>query len=107
MQRLATLASVVACALVAAVSAQADINVRPAALTEVQVPRTTPMSAAAVNLASFGYTEREFYAAGTAHRYRGASTSSLRTAEVIDDGWRYRTRVLVRSPRPGHFNGTL
>jgi hypothetical protein len=81
--------------------------VSPARLAEVRVPGTTPMSAAAVDLARYGYTEREFYADGTARRYRGASSSPLQAAQVIDGGWPYRTRVLVRAPDPRHFNGTL
>lgn len=78
-----------------------------ATLTEVKVPGTTALSAAAVNLAKYGYTEREYYASGTANRYRGAVAGSLQTATVIDGNWAYRTRVLVRAPKAGHFNGTL
>jgi hypothetical protein len=79
----------------------------PAAkLSEVRVPETTPMSAAAVNLAKAGYTEREFYADGTANRYRGAVSGSEQIAQRIDWNWPYRTRVLVRAPKT-YFNGTL
>jgi hypothetical protein len=73
----------------------------------VHVPGTTALSAAAVDLAKYGYIEREFYAAGTANRYRGAVAGSQQTATIIDGNWAYRTRVLVRAPKPGHFNGTL
>lgn len=76
-------------------------------LTPVQVPGTTPMAAAAVNLAAAGYTEQEFYASGLAHRYRGALRGAQATAPVIDGGWPYRTRVLVRTPTAAKFNGTL
>ncbi|WP_454852556.1 alpha/beta hydrolase domain-containing protein [Promicromonospora soli] len=79
----------------------------PAALTPVDVPGTTPMSAAAVDLAAAGYTEREFYAEGTANRYAGAVPTSLETARVIDRGWPYRTRVIVRAPDARQFNGSL
>jgi hypothetical protein len=65
------------------------------------------MSAAAVDLAAAGYTEREFYAEGIANRYAGAVPTSLETARVIDGGWRYRTRVIVRTPEPSEFNGSL
>jgi Alpha/beta hydrolase domain len=80
----------------------------PAAiLKEVNVPGTTPMSAAAVDLAALGYTEREFYAEGKANRYSGADSTSLQTAQVIDGNRPYNTRVLVRTPDARHFNGTL
>ena len=78
-----------------------------AMLTLVQVPGTTPMAAAAVNLAAAGYTEHEFYASGEAQRFRGALRGAQATAEVIDGGWPYRTRVLVRTPKAAKFNGTL
>ncbi|WP_326758988.1 alpha/beta hydrolase domain-containing protein [Streptomyces phaeochromogenes] len=84
-----------------------SLPVSAAKLTEVRVPGTKPMSAAAVDLAKAGYTEREFYAEGKAHRFRGAVDRTLKTAEVIDGNWSYRTRVLVRTPKPEHFNGTL
>ena len=80
----------------------------PAAkLTQVNVPGTTPLGAAAVDLKAAGYTEREFYAEGTANRYRGAVPGATENATVIDGNWPYRTRVLVRTPNPDHFNGTL
>lgn len=65
------------------------------------------MSAAAIDLAAAGYTEREFFAAGQAQRYRGALPGAQATAQVIDSGWPYRTRVLVRTPPAAKFNGTL
>lgn len=78
-----------------------------AKLTEVRVPGTTAMTAAAVDLTRWGYTEREFYADGVAFRYRGAVLGALATAEAIDGNWPYRTRVLVRAPEKSKFNGTL
>lgn len=78
-----------------------------AVLTPVQVPGTKPMTAAAVDLAAAGYTEHEFYASGLAQRYRGALPGAQATAQVIDGGWPYRTRVLVRTPKAAKFNGTL
>ena len=84
-----------------------DTSVPAAALTEVDVPGTTPLGAAAVDLASLGYTEREFYADGLANRYAGAETGAMQTAQVIDGDWPYSTRVLVRTPEPERFNGTL
>lgn len=78
-----------------------------AVLTPVNVPGTRPMSAAAIDLAAAGYTEQEFYAAGQAQRYRGVLPGAQATGQVIDGGWPYRTRVLVRTPKAGKFNGTL
>lgn len=79
-----------------------------AVLTEVDVPGTTPLSAAAIDLSEYGYTETEYYAVGEAHRYRGAVSGALETAEVLDeDALPYQTRVLVRTPEPDAFNGTL
>lgn len=104
-------AAVFTLALAAVGSAQAEESparaVTPARLSEVRVPGTTPMIAAAVDLAAVGYTEREFYADGVANRYRDAALGVLTTAEVIDGNWPYRTRVLVRAPAAEKFNGTL
>lgn len=83
------------------------LPVREAKLTEVNVPNTTPMTAAAVDLAAAGYTEREFYAEGVANRYRGALPGVLKTATIIDGNWPYKTRVVVRAPTAEKFNGTL
>ena len=91
-----------------ATASAADNSAIPAAtLTEVVVPGTVPMGAAAVDLGKVGYTEREFYADGAANRYRGALPGALATARLVDSNWPYRTRVLVRAPKPDKFNGTL
>jgi hypothetical protein len=82
-------------------------RVPAATLSPVQVPGTTPMAAAAVDLRKRGYAEREFYATGRAHRYRGAVTGAQTDAQVIDGGWDYKTRALVRWPKARPFNGTL
>ena len=65
------------------------------------------MSATAVDLAAAGYTAREFYAEGLANRYTGATPNTFTTATVLDGGHPYRTRVMVRYPKPHKFNGTL
>lgn len=85
----------------------ASSTVPAATLTEINVPGTTPMSATTVDLAAAGYTAREFYAEGLANRYDGANAGALTTATVLDSGNAYRTRVMVRYPSPGKFNGTL
>jgi hypothetical protein len=88
----------------------ADTQLAAAALTPVNVPGTTPMSA--MNVPNSGYSEQEFYAEGFASRYRGAQRivsagSAPTTAQVIDHGWPYKSRVLVRTPQKVKFNGTL
>ena len=109
--RLAVIVSVAALvgALVSApqVAAQPTNAVPAATLTEVNVPGTSPMSATAVDLAAAGYTAREFYAEGLANRYTGAAANTFTTATVLDGGHPYRTRVMVRYPKPNKFNGTL
>ena len=91
------------------VTAQAPsaVPVPAATLTRVNVPGTSPMSATAVDLAAAGYTAREFYAEGLANRYAGADANTFTTATVLDGGNSYRTRVMVRYPKPNKFNGTL
>lgn len=89
------------------VAAQPTNAVPAATLTEVNVPGTSPMSATAVDLADAGYTAREFYAEGLANRYTGAAANTFTTATVLDGGHPYRTRVMVRYPKPNKFNGTL
>ena len=83
------------------------ISLPPAHLAPVNVPGTTALGAAAVSLSKYGYTEREFYADGLANRYRGAVGAAAQNATVIDSNNPYRTRVLVRTPSPARFNGTL
>jgi hypothetical protein len=92
---------------VASYGSPESLLVPAATLTEINVPGTTPMSATAVDLAAAGYTAREFYAEGLANRYDGANAGALTTATVIDSGNPYRTRVMVRYPSSGAFNGTL
>lgn len=84
------------------------MKVPAATLAEVNVPGTFPLRSVAVDLDDHGYVETEYYASGTAGRYRGAQPGLLDTAELIDDGYPYRTRVLVRRPAdPRDFNGTV
>jgi hypothetical protein len=88
-------------------TAAAAAPVPAAALTEINVPGTTPLSATAVDLAAAGYSAREFDAAGRANRYTGADANTFTTASLLDSGNPYRTRVMVRYPAPNKFNGTL
>jgi|tagenome__1003787_1003787.scaffolds.fasta_scaffold20940953_1 hypothetical protein len=116
-QRIAAIvaSSAIAVGLLSAPTAQAaprsglhnGLPLPSATLRPVVVPGTTPLGAAAVDLGAAGYTEREFYADGVAHRYRGAVVNATTDAAVVDGNWPYRTRVLVRTPDRRKFNGTL
>ncbi|MEQ8952643.1 MAG: alpha/beta hydrolase domain-containing protein, partial [Gammaproteobacteria bacterium] len=61
-------------------------------------------SASAIPLTEAGYVEEEFFMEGTANRY---TTEGFATAEVIDSGHPYRTRIIVRRPGPNRFNGVV
>ena len=62
-------------------------------------------SASAIELASRGYTEEEFFIEGVANRY---SAPEMENAQVLDSGHRYRTRLVVRRPsNPAQFNGVV
>ncbi len=66
-----------------------------------------PYLATAIDLASQGYVEEEFFIEGTAHRY---NTPSLATGSIVsgDPPHPYKTRIVVRRPiSPNHFNGTV
>lgn len=66
-----------------------------------------PYFATQFDLASRGYTEQEFFLAGTANRY-AVATGQLTTATPIDGGHPYETRMVVRRPTdPKRFNGTV
>lgn len=69
-----------------------------------------PYSASIVDLAPYGYSETEYFVSGKAHPFRPTSTT------LSDDGrWQvvpgedvsYKTRILVRKPSTGKFNGTV
>jgi hypothetical protein len=50
--------------------------------------------------------EQEFYVSGTADRY--AMPGPLAEARVVDGGYHYKTRMLVRRPADSRkFNGTV
>jgi quercetin dioxygenase-like cupin family protein len=78
----------------------------PAKIQEVAVPGTHPLDASVVDLAKHGYQEQEYYASGTANRYR--IKNPLDTATLVDGGHPYKTRIVVRRPSdPKRFNGTV
>jgi hypothetical protein len=84
----------------------ASDSVHPAEIREVGVPDTHPMDTAVVDLAKYGYAEQEYYASGTANRYRIKNPSG--TATLVDSGHQYKTRIMVRKPLdPKRFNGVV
>jgi quercetin dioxygenase-like cupin family protein len=84
----------------------ASDSVHPAEIREVGVPGTHPMDTAVVDLAKYGYAEQEYYASGTANRYRIKNPSG--TATLVDSGHQYKTRIMVRKPLdPKRFNGVV
>lgn len=90
-----------------AITSAADVNVAPPGVERVAVPGTHALGRrAVVDLRDRGYREDEYYLSGTARRYR--ITDPLGTACVIDSGWPYKTRMLVRRPTDPHrFTGTV
>lgn len=76
------------------------------------VPSTPSFTfAPTINLAAYGYTEREFQMSGTTNVYRQAgfwSSGGVWPVSVAQSGVRYTTRLLVRYPtNPAKFNGTV
>ena len=75
------------------------------AVTPGDPSRNYPFIATAIDLASRGYVEEEYFISGTACRYNGIG---LATATIRDCGFPYRTRIVVRRPiNPKAFNGTV
>lgn len=68
-----------------------------------------PLSARPTNLASHGYVEQEFSAAGTAHAFRATSSPSDGKWSITPTSSApYSTRILVRRPsNPKNFSGTV
>jgi len=92
--------------LLATGAASAATPVPAASFSPVNVPGTKPFGASPQDLGKYGYVEREYYISGVANRYR--FTGALTDAEVVDGGYRYKTRMLVRRPAdPSKFNGTV
>lgn len=72
--------------------------------------RGFPYSASIVDLAPYGYTEAEYFVSGRAHSYKPTSTSLSpdgRWQVSAGDLEPYKTRILVRKPSRGKFNGTV
>src|SRR5215471_8230737 len=61
-----------------------------------------PLLATALDLASLGYVEEEYFFSGKANRY------DLPTATILSTGHPYKSRLIVRRPTsPEKFNGTV
>jgi hypothetical protein len=56
------------------------------------------------NLSQRGYIEEEFFFQGHATRYE---TPAMVNRIVLSSGHPYKSRLIVRRPRPGKFNGVL
>lgn len=78
----------------------------PATVPPGDALRDYPFFSTMVDLESNGYVEEEYFFEGTANRY--LVSSPLQTATILDGGYGYRTRVIVRRPAsPESFNGTV
>jgi hypothetical protein len=69
-----------------------------------------PFDTSSVNLASFGYTESEFFISGTAHAFVNSGVLGNNGVWNVSPGATapYLTRMLVRTPaEPERFNGTV
>jgi quercetin dioxygenase-like cupin family protein len=84
----------------------ASDSLHPADIQKVVVSDSHPMDASVVDLARYGYEEQEYFAIGTANRYR--IKNPLDTATLVDGGHPYKTRIVVRRPiDPKRFNGIV
>ena len=66
--------------------------------------RNAIYSASALDLAAYGYTEEEFFIAGTGNVF---SQPELATGLIKSSGHPFKTRLVVRRPAPQKFNGVV
>jgi hypothetical protein len=122
---MAIVAALVAATALAVPASASLSSTRPAASTGVPVPTiagpvTTvphldgthgiPYTASAVDLASHGYTEDEFFVSGVARSYQpdGALTTDGRWTVTESSSAPYKTRILVRRPTDmSSFSGNV
>ena len=96
--------------LLGSTAALAEVASPKVSLVPVTVPlgdpsRDYPQFASAMDLASQGYVEKEFFIEGKARRY---DTPELNNAILMSSGHPYRTRLLVRHPTSAKkFNGVV
>jgi hypothetical protein len=112
-----SLAIVVTVTVFLGVTAQpAAAAASPANQTESRLPAAifsqppkdsgTLFGGTSIDLRAKGYVEEEFFASGTANRYR--MKDPLKTAQIVDGEHQYITRILVRRPTdPKRFNGRV
>jgi hypothetical protein len=102
---MASLAAAPVVAMAADVRLPAKSVVRTPLVELVKRPGT-PLSAAPIDLAKSGYAEQEYFISGTAKRY--IFPDKMADAIPVDDGHKYKTRIMVRRPiDPAKFNGTV
>ena len=86
--------------------AAGTMQVSPARFEPVEVPGTNAFAASPENLAENGYVEQEYFVSGEANRY--VFPDGMNSATVVDGGFAYKTRMIVRRPiKPEKFNGTV
>lgn len=77
----------------------------PAGATPGDPSHDYPFFSTTADLGSQGYIEEEYFFEGSANRY---VVAPLVTAAVLDGGYAYRTRMIVRRPASAdRFNGTV
>ncbi len=92
--------------LVGAAQAASTMNVPAAKFEPVVVPGTNAFAASPENLAEKGYAEQEYFVSGEANRY--VFSDAMNSATVVDGGFAYKTRMIVRRPvDAAKFNGTV
>jgi hypothetical protein len=95
-------------AVIASAHGDRPSTVPVARFEPVSVPGTTALAASPANFdpSEYGYTEKEYYVSGTANRY--IFPDVLKDAQLLDGGYPYKTRMIVRRPKnSGKFNGTV
>ena len=94
------------CASFTGTTSRPAMEVPAARFTPVSVPGTRMFSASPQDLGAAGYVEQEYYVSGVASRY--AFREQMQNASVVDSGYPYKTRIVVRRPAsPAKFNGTV
>jgi hypothetical protein len=91
----------------ATVSTQRAASQLPVAIFSAPVDTSAkPFGSTSIDLRAKGYVEEEFLASGKANRYR--IKNPLATAQIVDGGHPFTTRILVRRPTdPMKFNGRV
>jgi hypothetical protein len=93
-----------------AVISSAALAAEPTPTVSIPPAEGFPFDRAAVDLASFGYAEREFFISGTAQAFVNSGTLGNNGVWDVSPGATapYTTRILVRTPTdPARFNGTV